>query len=125
MIRVEELEQHFYLVTGSYEPVCELSEPFNAEQAQSRFRPGCTSLLNAYALHLAKQLGVNVTYSRQLLALAESYITENCLTGSADPESTDPESTDSESDPEWEVRNIIDGKVKNGKSYFLVDWAPT
>jgi hypothetical protein len=60
MIRVEELGQHFYLVTGSYEPVCELSEPFNAEQAQSRFRPGCTSLLNAYALHLAKQLGVNV-----------------------------------------------------------------
>jgi hypothetical protein len=47
MIRVEEeLGQHFYLVTGSYEPVCEQSALFNAEQAQSRFRPGCTSLLN-------------------------------------------------------------------------------
>jgi hypothetical protein len=36
MIRVEEqLGQHFYLVTGSYEPVCEQSALFNAEQAQS------------------------------------------------------------------------------------------
>ena len=126
MIRVEEeIGQHFYLVTGSYEPVCEQSALFNAEQAQSRFRPGCTSLLNAYALHLAKQLGVNVTQPRQLLALAESYITENCLTGSADPESTDSGSTDSESEPEWEVRRIIGREVQNGEPHFLVDWAPT
>jgi hypothetical protein len=64
---------------------------------------------------LAKQLGVNVTQPRQLLALAESYITENCLTGSADPESTD-----SESEPEWEVRNIIDKKVENGESHHTI-----
>ena len=126
MIRVEEeLGQHFYLVTGSYEPVCEQSALFNAEQAQSRFRPGCTSLLNAYALHLAKQPRVNVTQPRQLLALAESYITENCLTGSADPESTDSGSTDSESEPEWEVRKITGRKLQNGEPYYLVDWAPT
>ena len=121
MIRVEEeIGQHFYLVTGSYEPVCEQSALFNAEQAQSPFRPGCTSLLIAYALHLAKQLGVNVTQPRQLLALAESYITENCLTRSADPESTD-----SESEPEWEIRNIMDEKVENGELHLLVDWEPT
>jgi hypothetical protein len=40
-------------------------------------------------------------------------------------EFTDFESTDSESEPEWEIRNIIDGKVENGESHFLVDWAPT
>jgi hypothetical protein len=68
---------------------------------------------------LAKQLGVNVTQPRRLLDLAESY-TEAFLPGSADPESTD-----SESDPELEVRNFIDGKVQNSKSYFLVDWEPT
>jgi hypothetical protein len=119
MIRVKELGQHFHLATGIYGPVSGQNALFNAEQAESRFRPGYTSLLNAYALHLAKQLGVNVTQSRQLLDLAESY-TETFLPGS-----TDPESTDSESDPEWEVRNIIDGKVQNSKSYFLVDWEPT
>jgi hypothetical protein len=75
------------------------------------------------------RVGVNVTQPRQLLDLAESY-TETFLTGSAEPESidsesTDSESTDSESDPEWEVRDIIDGKVENGESHFLVDWKPT
>ena len=125
MIRVKELGQHFHLATGIYEPVSEQNAPFNAEQAKSRFRPGCTSLLNAYALHLAKQLGVNVTQPRQLLALAESYITENCLTGSADPESTDSGSTDSESEPEWDVRKITGRKLQNGEPYYLVDWAPT
>jgi hypothetical protein len=64
---------------------------------------------------LAKQLGVNVTKPRQLLALAESYITESFLTGSADPES----------EPEWEVRKIIGTRVQNDESHFLVDWAPT
>jgi hypothetical protein len=125
MIRVEELGQHFYLVTGSYEPVCKQSALFNAEQAQSRFRPGCTSLLNAYTPHLAKQLRVSVTQLTQLLDLAERYITEIFLTGYTDPESTDPESTDSESEPEWEVRNTIDEKVENGESPLLVDWEPT
>jgi hypothetical protein len=81
--------------------------------------------LNAYTLHLAKQLGVNVTQPRQMLALAESYITESFLTGSANPESTDSRSTDSESELEWEVRKITSRKVQNGELYYLVDWAPT
>jgi hypothetical protein len=89
-------------------------------QAQGRFRLGCTPLLNAYALNLARQLGVNVTQPRQLQALAESYVTKSFLTGSADPESTD-----SESEQEWEVRKIMGRRVQNGEPHFLVDWAPT
>ena len=30
-----------------------------------------------------------------------------------------------QSSMQWEVRNIMDEKVENGKSRFLVDWVPT
>jgi hypothetical protein len=99
MIRVGELGQHFYLATGTYRPVSKQNALVNPEQAPS-----------------------------QLLALAKSYITGTFLPGSADSESTDIEGPRGVLAPElkeWEVRNVIDGKVKNGKSYFLVDWAPT
>jgi hypothetical protein len=42
MINVKELGQHFHLATGIYGPVSEQNAFSNAEQAESRFRLGCT-----------------------------------------------------------------------------------